>query len=340
VQEVVLAIDAGGTSSRAVLADLTGHCLGFGIAGSGNPTSAGFASALESITAATAAAVTASGIEGGFSRAAIAMAGASRRFHRTEIAVALHRLGLRGDLTVEPDLLAMYYSGTTAADGHVLLAGTGATAARIEDGVLTRAADGLGWLLGDSGSGYWIGHRIVRAVAADIDGAGPSTALTGALLDALGLARGPDRDGGRPQVLLDLMDRIYPSRPVELARFAPLAFRAAASGDDVARGILGEAAAALAETLAAVRPPGSPGPVVLGGSVLGALLGAEEALVRPLTTAIPPSAAIPARDGLAGAAVLALLRAGAAVDAPTFERIGTGLAALRADVEPRGGGPG
>jgi 2-keto-3-deoxy-galactonokinase len=35
MQGVVLAIDAGGTSSRAALIDLTGSCLGFGVAAAG-----------------------------------------------------------------------------------------------------------------------------------------------------------------------------------------------------------------------------------------------------------------------------------------------------------------
>ncbi|MDQ1513288.1 MAG: glucosamine kinase, partial [Microbacteriaceae bacterium] len=297
MQDVVLAIDAGGTSSRAALIDLGGSCLGFGIAGSGNPTSAGFPAALDSLAAATAAALDTAGVQDGFSAATIAMAGASRRFRPDDIAVALRPLGLRGAVTVEPDLLAMYYSGTTDPDGHVLVAGTGSVSARIEHGTLAQVADGLGWLLGDRGSGYWIGHRVVRAVAGAIDGVRPSTALTGLLLGALevDLALAPDPAAGRPQVLQDLLDRIYPTRPVELARFAPIAFSAAAAGDDIARGILAAAAAGLAETLATVRRPGSPGPVVLGGSVLTALLTGDESLVRPLSTAIPPSDRIPAQ---------------------------------------------
>ena len=49
----VLAIDAGGTSTRAVIVDEAGNCLGFGHSGGGNPISAGFEPALASLAAAT-----------------------------------------------------------------------------------------------------------------------------------------------------------------------------------------------------------------------------------------------------------------------------------------------
>ena len=48
----VLAIDAGGTSTRAVIVDEDGSCLGFGHSGGGNPISAGFEPALASLAAA------------------------------------------------------------------------------------------------------------------------------------------------------------------------------------------------------------------------------------------------------------------------------------------------
>ena len=40
----------------------------------------------------------------------------------------------------------------------------------------------FGWLLGDDGSGYWIGRRVVRAAVGAIDGRLPETALADALL--------------------------------------------------------------------------------------------------------------------------------------------------------------
>lgn len=331
-REFVLAIDAGGTATRALVLDRSGSCVGFGQAGGGNPTSSGHESALRSVCAATAIALEGAGGDARLSRAAVAMAGAGR-LPQEELLAALVPLGLQGPVTIEPDLLAMYFSGTIAPEGHVLVAGTGSVGARIAEGELGAVVDGLGWLVGDAGSGYWIGHQVVRTVAAALDGVAPATALTDLLLDALGLPRSSGLSRGRPQVLMGLVERVYSDRPVKLSRFAPLAFEA--RHDPAARAILAEAAA-LARSMRAVRPACSVAPVVLGGSVLAALLRTD--LAGPLTSAMAGSEQIRVRDGIAGAAVLALLRAGAIVDRETFDRLREELAELRsaAGTEARG----
>ena len=48
-KRVFLVIDAGGTSTRAVIVDSSGRCLGYGRAGGGNPTSAGITSAVAAV---------------------------------------------------------------------------------------------------------------------------------------------------------------------------------------------------------------------------------------------------------------------------------------------------
>ncbi|MER6937091.1 BadF/BadG/BcrA/BcrD ATPase family protein, partial [Nocardioides sp. NPDC000441] len=53
-----LGLDAGGTSTRAVVVTSDGRCTGIGKAGSGNPTSAGVDAATTAIRAAVTQAVT------------------------------------------------------------------------------------------------------------------------------------------------------------------------------------------------------------------------------------------------------------------------------------------
>jgi N-acetylglucosamine kinase-like BadF-type ATPase len=220
---------------------------------------------------------------------------------------------------IEADLLAMFHSGTYRRFGCVLVAGTGAVAARVTDGRMDLVIDGTGWLLGDTGSGYWIGHRVARAVVAALEGSGPQTALTDLMLVELGLELKPDRIHGRPRVLLDMIDALYHLRPVELSSFAPLAFKAAVQ-DPVAARIVSGAASALASTLDAVRDPAQGGPSVIGGSIARALLSAPANLAAPLK-AILGNEVIPVADGLIGAGVLGLRRAGVPVDANVFSRI-------------------
>lgn len=318
--ESLLAIDAGGTSTRAAVLDASGLCLGYGVAGGGNPVSAGYDGALTAVAAAARAAVNDSRLEpGSISLALIAMAGASLRLRPAAIAERLAGVGVHGDVEIEADLLAMFHSGTHRTSGCVLVAGTGAVAARVTDGRMELVVDGTGWLLGDTGSGYWIGHRAARAVVACLEGRGPKTALIDLMLVELGLVLTPDRIHGRPRVLLDLIDALYHLRPVELSRFAPLAFKIAGQ-DPVAARIVSDAASALANTLEAVRDPAADGPLVIGGSIARALLRAPADLAAPLKAVLGDDV-IAVADGLIGAGVLGLRRAGLAVDANVFRRI-------------------
>src|SRR5690606_32162851 len=86
---------------------------------------------------------------------------------------------------------------------------------------LERIVDAAGWLLGDLGSGYWLGHRAAMAVAAELDGRGERTALTPAVLDALAIERVDARSAdSRPLDLRRVIDAVYDRRPIESAGFA------------------------------------------------------------------------------------------------------------------------
>ncbi|MBG0740822.1 hypothetical protein IV500_15710 [Paeniglutamicibacter antarcticus] len=323
----LVAFDAGGTSTRAVIMDRTGACLGYGHAGSGNPVSSGIFAVQASLRTALQRAAQQHGQSGsGYSSAIIAMAGSSVQTFGKTFADGLSDLGLQGRVVIESDLLATFFSATYHDQGYALVAGTGAIAARIRAGQLDAVADGMGWLLGDAGSGFWIGHQVVRAVCAALDGRGPKTSLCVPLLAALGIDPDlPPLVQGRAAAAQQLIDAVYELVPVELSQFAPLAFDAVnGSADGVAQDILARAARALSTTLSAVLAPAVIGPLVFGGSILarGSALAAyvEEAA---------GGSAIRVADGVVGAAVLALRHAGTTIDAEMFARIRRTLADLR-----------
>ncbi|WP_170133119.1 N-acetylglucosamine kinase [Arthrobacter livingstonensis] len=325
-----LAIDAGGTSTRAVLVMASGDCLGYGVSGGGNPVSRGFDGAVDAQLRASATAL--GGSDAPLHSVTVAMAGAS-----LELPVGLFRerfaaLGLLQDVVIESDLLGTFYSGSHQDDGYALIAGTGAVAARVAGSQLAAVADGTGWLLGDNGAGFWLGREVVRAVAAALDGREQATALTELLLAELAITADRSlRTQGRVGAQQQLIAKTYGLAPIELSRFAPLVFEAV--DDAVARDIIDRAAAALARTLLAVTTGREDGPLVFGGSVLtkggtvAAAVMAELALHAPAgsTGAVP----VLVRDGVVGAAVLALKRHGVVVDAAVFGRITSSLAALR-----------
>ncbi|TAM69351.1 MAG: hypothetical protein EPN48_08225 [Microbacteriaceae bacterium] len=158
-----LAIDAGGTTTRAVVLDSRGHALGYGRAGSGNPTASGIDDAAAAVlTAAQRALRSDATPTDSTSSVLIALAGFESERFRRAVTDLIAGVGFRGGVAIESDLAGMFFSGTYRADGYGLIAGTGAVAARIERGELVRVAGGAGWLLGDSGSGFWIGHRVAR----------------------------------------------------------------------------------------------------------------------------------------------------------------------------------
>jgi N-acetylglucosamine kinase-like BadF-type ATPase len=312
-----IAADAGGTSTRAVAIDTAGNVYGYGRSGGGNPTSAGVAGAVAAIGAAVEAAVaelSAADVEA----VVLAMAGERTDAFFAQLEERIGGLDL-GPVVLQPDLLAMFHSGTHRLEGYGMVAGTGSIAARIRDGGLHRVVGGKGWLLGDAGSGFWIGHRVARAVVSALDGQGPATALAPLVLEAVGIVDEPAEWAVRR-----LVSVLYARRPVQLAEFAPLAF--AAEQDPVARAILTEAADALADLLATVREPGLEGPVVLGGSVLarGFLAGPAELRDRLRL----PADVVTASDGVVGAAVLALRGAGITVDEEIFQRLRAGVASF------------
>lgn len=317
----LLALDAGGTATRAVALTSAGDVLGHGRAGPGNPTSAGIEVAVASIGTAIEAASAA--VVGPVALAVVAMAG-ERSEGFVELATdRIRDFGVRR-LVFQHDLLAVFCSGSWSTDGYALVAGTGTVAARVAGGTLATVVGGRGWLLGDAGGGFWIGRRVARAVVAALDGQGPRTALTSLALPALGIPPNPSTDTERRTAIAQIVSAVYARRPVALAELAPLAF--SRPDDPVARAIIVDASRALADLLDTVRVPGLDGPTVVGGSVIvRGMLSAPADLAADL---VPPAGGrpvVPVPDGLVGAAVLALREMGVPVDEPMFARLRHGI---------------
>ncbi|HEV7864104.1 MAG TPA: BadF/BadG/BcrA/BcrD ATPase family protein, partial [Acidimicrobiia bacterium] len=163
--------------------------------------------------------------------------------------------------------------------------------------------DGWGHLLGDAGSGFWIGRRGLDAALRAHDGRGGGSPL---------LARLVERDVGSLDRLPELAARAGAGPVAAIASFSVQVAEAAADGDEVARYIWLEAAAALADSAVACARrlyPGMPTPTAV--SWVGGLFSAPDALLLdPFLARIRstfPAADLmpPASDALAGAARLA-----------------------------------
>ncbi|PBC79695.1 N-acetylglucosamine kinase-like BadF-type ATPase [Streptomyces sp. TLI_235] len=296
---LVLGLDAGGTGSRAVVADLHGRVLGRARGEGANPVAHGAAAAARAVGATLRAAL--AGLDPSeVAAGVVGLAGA------LVAEPALDGLWPEAGLSVTPrttsDLALAYTAGTGRPDGSVLIGGTGAVAAEVRDHTPVRLADGHGWLLGDLGSGQWLGREAVRLALAAVDADRPLTGTAAVAAEALaGRSAG---DGLRAA----LLGAVYAEPPVRLARLAPLVLDAAAVGEAAALRLVEEAADHLLATLATVRPAGSALPVVLAGGVLSPGTPLADA-VRTRVAHQWPEAEVRAAGSTAGAAAWLAARA-------------------------------
>lgn len=299
---LVLGGDVGGTSTRLVVADLSGRVLSRGTGPGGNPV-AHPATARQVLADTLAQAL--SGVDPAAIRAGVVGMAGSGATRDPAAGAAYDEIWRQAGLTCRPeicsDLEVAYAAGTDAPDGTVLIAGTGAVAGRVRDRRLVLAVGGHGWLLGDEGSGYWVGREAVRVALRALEGTGPDGVLARSVLERFRVDR---RDA---EARASLIASVHEQPPVALSALAPLVTAAHGAGDPAATAVLDEAASHLLRTWDGLGS-GEPGePVVLAGSLVGAgsrlgdavRAGLEQREVAPL----------PADDPVVGAVRLAILQA-------------------------------
>jgi len=149
----------------------------------------------------------------------------------------LQRLLPRARVLLLPDYAIALEGATGGAPGVLVIAGTGSIACgRDRDGKLMRVG-GWGYLLGDEGSGFWIGKEAIRASLASLEGWGETTRLYEMLTEIFG-----SNDAG------EWLSALYHAQNPQslLAQLAPLVSEAAEQGDTQAKRILVAAADHLA----------------------------------------------------------------------------------------------
>ncbi|WP_106620078.1 N-acetylglucosamine kinase [Saccharothrix carnea] len=297
----VVGLDAGGTSTRALVLDLDGARLGAGVAGGANPNSHPPELAAAHVRQALTAALDGldpAKVESGV----LGMAGSSKLLSDPAVAALFEAAwagaGLRCPLRVITDCEAAFATGTASPDGTVLVAGTGSIAARIEHHELVSTAGGYGWLLGDEGSAFWLGREAVRATLGALE-QDDQDALTTAVLARAGIPDLPRREQWRRLITVTNV-----ARPIALATYAPLvtAHATAPSADR----IVTAAVRALADLAEAARPADARTPIVLmGGLIHTHPLGTRLKLELATRTSAPITVAT---EGAAGAAWLAAVK--------------------------------
>ena len=281
-----LGVDAGGSHTRARIADEDGETLGTGQAGPAN-TRVGLGTAIAAIEAACEAAIRDAGVNA-----------VQRHAIKAGIGIAgLNRKGVIAGLRDHPFPFASLAIASDAAiaclgahaggDGGIVIVGTGSIGfARVGDTAVV--VGGYGFPISDEGSGADLGLRAIRASLWARDGRIAQTPMTQEVLA---------RFSGSAGEIVAWMDR---AGATEYGTFAPVVMDHANRGDPVAEPIVQEAAHRIDRLIRVLLERGAPSCCLMGGLApriqdwLAA--GVRRRLSEPLS------------DALSGAILLAKMR--------------------------------
>jgi N-acetylglucosamine kinase-like BadF-type ATPase len=227
----VLGIDAGGTKTVCLLADGAGKIIAEARGPGANLHAAGELAVEKVLHEVMELAIGDRPIAP--SAVCLGIAGVDRDDEARTVRDIMCRLGYKSRAVVVNDALIALVAGAGDAPGVVVIAGTGSIAyGRNAQGEAARAG-GWGHMIGDEGSGYWIGREALSAVMRAADGRGPDTRLTPDILNHFEVS-----DVSRlPRIVYD---RAMPRMAV--AVLGPLVQRVSEQGDAVATRILERAA--------------------------------------------------------------------------------------------------
>jgi N-acetylglucosamine kinase-like BadF-type ATPase len=241
-------VDGGGSGTRAVVLDDTFQVLGRGESGASNHYVSGpETAARHCVFAAEAAIADAKRIAPEMSDAAVAawgfgLAGVRRSADAAKMENALRACTGGKPFYLDTDVAAAHSGAFAGGPGIVLSAGTGAIAYGADEHGDRFYADGWGPLMGDEGSGYWLGTEALRAVCRAFDGRAPRTRLTSTVFDALQISH--------MDQLVPLIHSPETSRE-KIANLSRLVFDAAENGDAPALDIRQRAVLHLGNSVAA-----------------------------------------------------------------------------------------
>ncbi len=176
-----LGVDAGGTKTTAILADKNANVIHTVKIGSGNIVSLGPEKTMELIK----------NIFSGFSSkcrpedicsSAFAFAGAGRKAEKQILESILKNNRLQ-NFYIMTDAEIAHYSIFGSGSGILVIAGTGSVClVRTDNGTLIQLG-GRGFLLGDEGSGYYIGREAIKKALDDTEIGKETTPLTKKILE-------------------------------------------------------------------------------------------------------------------------------------------------------------
>ncbi len=240
-QKYVIGIDGGGANTEAILSNLDGMVLAKVKVGPSNLNKVGKERAVREISRAIVLVTknfkkekvvfTYIGLAGGLQRDKKI----KREIERSLKTLPKIKFIFNQKVKIEGDERAAFRVGTNKKEGVLLISGAGSLAYGWRKG---KEEVNLGWdyLLGDEGSGFWLGQKALQAVCRFLDGRGPNTLLTNLIFKNLKI-----KEEG------ELIQKIYKQKAIEnIISLSPLVDKAAKKGDKLAKNLLIKAGQELA----------------------------------------------------------------------------------------------
>jgi N-acetylglucosamine kinase-like BadF-type ATPase len=309
----VLGIDAGGTKTVCHLADENGTLISEARAGGANLQASGELHVEKVLHDVMAEAIGHRGIVP--AAICLGIAGVDRPEDSMIVAGIMRRIGSHARTLVVNDALVALEAGAPGAPGVVIISGTGSIAYGRNQSNEGARAGGWGHVLGDEGSGFWIGRAALRAVLREADRRGPRTMLTPLLLQHFGVSEAQS-----------LIHEVYQNnlRPAAIGSLARSVQAAFSEGDEAAAGILRAAADELESfgVSVAVRlgMDGSAFPFILGGGIFRAVPWLRDEMLRRLPQSVAKSTArVLDREPAAGAVSFAIQEAKGGARIPRYQ---------------------
>ncbi|WFO75137.1 hypothetical protein J4526_08695 [Desulfurococcaceae archaeon MEX13E-LK6-19] len=223
----IAGIDAGATKTKVVITDSNGHILAKTMGGPGNPTALGWDNALSNIVETLRNALQQAKLDYVDKIiASVAYTGWGK--YRGRYVETFIREKIARQVIVLEDYKASLYTCFPEGEGIIYIMGTGSSCYGYYRGK-EALVGGWGHLLGDEGSGYYVGREGITAALKYFDGRGEPTLLLRYL-----------REWGKQDSVYEIVSMIYTSNSPKtlIASFAPYVVKAYNEGDDVAARIL------------------------------------------------------------------------------------------------------
>ena len=237
----IIGIDGGGTKTHAIIAGENGEILKMHFAGPSNFQIIGVEKAAETIFSLIEMCCESVPCEiKNIASVVCGLTGAGRTGDQQRMAEGLKQFALSKKTTlkkiiIESDARIALEGAFKGEAGIILIAGTGSIAFGKDAKGNVHRVGGWGRMLGDEGSGYFLGRLGLTAVTRHIDGRGEKTKLTSLIAKEFGLT---DQTA--------IINAVYKNN-FDIASVAPLVLKAAEKKDPICVTIIETAVIELAE---------------------------------------------------------------------------------------------